>query len=156
MGKDEAFAGQFIAGRIRTVKSGVDAATAVRYVRALRDIGIDCKFEPDTLDFDVNIGVAAPSVPATAPESASLPAAIPVRKGDMRTPPANNKKHLSIMKVLVLVVAGLFLLRLVVGIFVPASDRSSANRSEPKESVAQAPARARRGISTCNRRHPVG
>jgi hypothetical protein len=91
LGKDEAFAAQFIAGHSRTVKRGVDAATAVRYVTALRAIGVECRFEPDTLDFDnteapavapVAASNAAPGAPmAAVPEPATLSAAIPVRKG---------------------------------------------------------------------------
>lgn len=92
LGKDEAFAAQFIAGHSRTVKRGVDAATAVRYVTALRAIGVECRFEPDTLDFDdaevgavaraATFGAAPSASAATAPKSAPLPEAIPVRKGD--------------------------------------------------------------------------
>lgn len=91
LGKDEAFAAQFIAGHSRIVKRGVDAATAVRYVTALRAIGVECSFQPDTLDFDnaevpavapVAASNAAPGASKAAiPEPATLPAAIPVRKG---------------------------------------------------------------------------
>jgi hypothetical protein len=85
LGKEEFFAAQFIAGHSRIVKRGVDAATAVRYVTALRAIGVECSFEPDTLDFDnaevpavapVAASNAAPGAPkAAVPEPATLPAA---------------------------------------------------------------------------------
>jgi hypothetical protein len=61
LGKDESFAAQFLAGHARTVKYGVDAKTAVRYVTALRAIGVECKFETETLDFDVEGSSAAPA-----------------------------------------------------------------------------------------------
>jgi hypothetical protein len=99
LGKDEPFAAQLLGGHSRTVKHGVDAATAVRYFTALRAIGVECKFEPDTLDFDdgevearaATFKAASSSPAASVPESAPLTGAVHVPKADLGT--ANSVKQ---------------------------------------------------------------
>lgn len=83
MRRDEVFAGRLLAGKPTTVKSGVDAATAQRYVKALLAVGAECQAEPEALDFDVHAGPmgtgpvtqsAAEALPAQGGPSGGLPA----------------------------------------------------------------------------------
>ena len=46
----EEAAAKLLSGRSRTVKSGVDHATAIRYLNALRSIGVACRVEREVRD----------------------------------------------------------------------------------------------------------
>ena len=48
--QSEEAAAKLLSGRSRTVKSGVDHATAIRYLNTLRGIGVACHVEREVLD----------------------------------------------------------------------------------------------------------
>jgi hypothetical protein len=67
----EEAATQLLGGKPRTVKSGLDAATAERYVTALRNIGVASRSAPETLELDLESTVAQPAAAAPVPKKVS-------------------------------------------------------------------------------------
>src|SRR5438309_361305 len=51
--RSEEIAGRLLSGRASTVKSGVDQATAMRYLNALTVIGVGCRIELESMNIDV-------------------------------------------------------------------------------------------------------
>jgi len=59
----EDVAGRLLSGQSSTVKRGVDQATGLRYVEALRRIGVACRAEAETLDIDIDATSTSPPAP---------------------------------------------------------------------------------------------
>lgn len=82
---DEVAAG-LLSGQPKTVKSGVDQATALRYVGALREIGVACHSEAETLAIDLpepvpKVETAIANEPSVKRQTAGIPRTEPVQKG---------------------------------------------------------------------------
>jgi hypothetical protein len=67
IGRTESDADRLLAGTPRTIKSNLDQATGMRYVDALRKIGVACHLKQETLAVDLDESV----LPATAPGGTS-------------------------------------------------------------------------------------
>jgi len=70
IGRSDDVAGGLLGGRPSTVKREIDEATALRYVEALKKIGVSCHAEQETLDLDLDapqIASAFSAGAATAP-----------------------------------------------------------------------------------------
>lgn len=72
IGQSEAVAAKLLAGTPRNVKSNVDHVTGLRYVEALRAIGVACHLEGAVLPLDLN---EQPHLPSPVPPSAAPPSA---------------------------------------------------------------------------------
>src|SRR5258708_5621956 len=85
--RSEEVAGRLLSGHRSTVKSGVDQATATRYLNALTGIGVECCIERESLDIDLPEPKASISAPErTRKAAAARPIAVadtpePLEKG---------------------------------------------------------------------------
>jgi TM2 domain-containing membrane protein YozV len=78
----EETAGRLLSGKSSVVKRGVSQATGVHYVEALREIGVDCSVEPESLEIDLPAALAAVE-----------PVAAPVTPTQARKERAPNEKY---------------------------------------------------------------
>ena len=82
IGRDELTAGRLLSGRQSSVKMGVDQATGMRYVDALKKIGVACHVEQEAPELPLDIPQAPsppnpPSPNLSAPIAKSAAASIP-------------------------------------------------------------------------------
>lgn len=82
--RSEEVAGRLLSGQPSAVKSGVDQATATRYVNAITAIGVACRLERETLEIDVS--------EPKRDEGASRPVDALLREGT-QPPPRTEKAH---------------------------------------------------------------
>src|SRR5262249_45763299 len=66
IGRGDEIAATLLSGGPSTVKRGIDEATALRYVEALRKIGVRCHEEQETIELDLD----APQIQSPPPPRA--------------------------------------------------------------------------------------
>lgn len=97
--QSELVAARLLMGQATVVKSGVDTATAERYLEAMRAIGVACRMEPETLDFDSGLADRIAGPPSYSPtSSAASTRPNPAHTLNSNTPiaqPARDRSSLS-------------------------------------------------------------
>jgi hypothetical protein len=99
IGRSDDAAAKLLGGNPSTVKRGVDAPTALRYVETLNKIGVSSRLEPEVLELDLDAphtaSQSAPRVAAAQPAPAPTPTSStrvpaedsPTSSGGIKAPP---------------------------------------------------------------------